>query len=307
MCFATNKTLRSLRKANESNNLNTDLGFNWDDTCDYLTYNSLDTLENDNNDLRVVHLNIRGLKGKLAELNNLLVSLKSPEIIILNETWLKEGDTKRINIRNYKYESVPRINKKGGGVGFLIRSDLQYRNRQDLEASERTQSCEHCYIEIKNNKDSVLVGSLYRPSNTNINDFLETFNSQMNKINATKSECIIGLDHNLDLLKQSIHPKTQEFLECILDHNLLPAITKPTRISITSATLIDNILLSKKLQPEYESLIIIDDLSDHLPCLVNLKNFQYNERTNFVMKRVINKKAVTISKKIYSMWIGINW
>ena len=75
-----------------------------------------------------------------------------------NETWLKEGDTKRINIPNYKYEGVPWLNKKGGGVGFLIRSDLQYRNRQDLEASEKTPSCEHCYIEIKNNKDSVLVG-----------------------------------------------------------------------------------------------------------------------------------------------------
>ena len=205
-----------------------------------------------------------------------------------NETWLKEGDTKRINIPNYKYEGVPWLNKKGGGVGFLIRSDLQYRNRQDLEASEKTPSCEHCYIEIKNNKDSVLVGSMYRPPNTSINDFLEMFNSQMNKINATKSECILGLDHNLDLLKQSIHPKTQEFLEYILDQNLLPAITKPTRISKTSATLIDNILLSKKLQLEYEGLIIIDDLSDHLLCLVSLKNFQQIESTNLVMKRIIN-------------------
>ena len=106
MCFATTKTLKSLRKANESHNLSTDLGFNWDDTCDYLTYDSLETPQTNNNDLRVVHLNIRGLKGKLAELNNLLVNLKSPEIIILNETWLKEGDTKRINIPNYKYEGV---------------------------------------------------------------------------------------------------------------------------------------------------------------------------------------------------------
>ena len=90
---------------------------------------------------------------------------------------------------------------------------------------------------------------MYRPPNTNISDFLEIFRYQMNKINNTKRECIIGLDHNLDLLKQSRHPKTREFLECILDQNLLPTITKPTRISKTSATLIDNILLSKKLQP----------------------------------------------------------
>ena len=137
---------------------------------------------------------------------------------------------------------------------------------------------------------------MYRLPNTSINDFLETFNSQMNKINATKSECIIGLDHNPDLLKQSIHPRTQEFLECILDQNLLPAITKLTRINKTSATLIDNILLSKKL-PEYESLIIIDDLSDHLPCLVSLKNFQQIGSANLVMKRIINNKAINSIKE----------
>ena len=92
MCFAKTKTLQSLREAHEKNTLSTDLGFNWDDTCDYLSYDSLGTLQTNKNDLRVLHLNIRGLNQKLTELNNLLVHLKSPEIIILNETWLKEGD-----------------------------------------------------------------------------------------------------------------------------------------------------------------------------------------------------------------------
>ena len=126
----------------------------------------------------------------------------------------------------------------------------------------------------------------------------------MKKINATGSECIIGLDHNLDFLKQAVHHKTQEFLECILDHNLLPTITKPTRISKTSATLIDNILLSKKLQPEYESLIIIEDLSDHLPCLVSLKNFQQVKSTNLVMKWIVNNKAI---KNIKEDLLQVDW
>ena len=137
---------------------------------------------------------------------------------------------------------------------------------------------------------------MYRPPNTNISDFLEIFKYQMNKINNTKCECIIGLDHNLDLLKQSKHPKTQEFLECILDQNLLPTITKPTRISKTSATLIDNILISKKLQPQFDSMIIIDDLSDHLPCLVILRNFQQTNTENSIMKRTINNKSYRKNK-----------
>ena len=42
MCFATTKTLKSLRQSNESHNPSNPS--NWDDTCDYLTYDSLETL-----------------------------------------------------------------------------------------------------------------------------------------------------------------------------------------------------------------------------------------------------------------------
>ena len=292
MCFAKTKTLKSLRSAKNNQNTELDLEINCDDTCDYLTNDSIELIENNGSDLKIVHLNIRGLKSKINDLSDLLVKLKNPEIIMLNETWLKESDNNRIILPNYKYEGIPRNNKKGGGVGFLIRTDILYRTRNDLISDIKTLACEQCYIEIKNNTEKVIIGTMYRPPSTNISEFINTFDTQIEKINNKGYECIIGLDHNLDLLKQSVHSKTQEFLECILDHNLLPTITKPTRISKTSATLIDNILISKKLQPNYESLIIVDDLSDHLPCLVKLKNFKPTGTKNFILKRVINNKAV---------------
>ena len=304
MCFAKTKTLKSLRSVKNNKNNELDLEINCDDTCDYITNDSLELIESNVCDLNIVHLNIRGLKSKINDLNELLVKLKNPEIIILNETWLKESDNKRIILPNYKYEGIPRNNKKGGGVGFLIRTDILYRIRNDLIPDDKTLSCEQCYIEIKNNTEKVIIGTMYRPPSTNISEFINIFNTQIDKINKKGYECIIGLDHNLDLLKQSVHSKTQEFLECILDHNLLPTITKPTRISKTSATLIDNILISKKLQPNYESLIIVDDLSDHLPCLVKLKNFKPTGIKNSILKRVINNKVV---KKINDDLSKINW
>ena len=65
MCFATTKTIKSLRVAKGKSNIFTDLGFNWDDTCDYLEHESLETLQINKNDLRILQLNIRGIKGKL--------------------------------------------------------------------------------------------------------------------------------------------------------------------------------------------------------------------------------------------------
>ena len=55
------------------------------------------------------------------------------------------------------------------------------------------------------------------------------------------------------------------------DKNLLPMITRPTCITHSSATLIDNIFHSEKLYRFYESAIILDDMSDHLPMVALLK------------------------------------
>ena len=84
------------------------------------------------------------------------------------------------------------------------------------------------------------------------------------------TETILGMDHNLDLLKASSHKITQEFIDLNFNNNLLPCITRPTRITKTSATLIDNIFVSQTLHKSFDSCILINDLSDHMPSLLNI-------------------------------------
>ena len=85
-------------------------------------------------------------------------------------------------------------------------------------------------------------------------------------------EIVIGLDHNLDLLKSHLNQPTNDFIELNLDRELIPCITKPTRITSKSATLIDNILISRSLQRNFTSFVVIEDISDHFACLVVLKD-----------------------------------
>ena len=61
------------------------------------------------------------------------------------------------------------------------------------------------------------------------------------------------MDHNFDLLKSSEHQKTQYFFDTLLNKELFPTITRPTRITKQSATLIDNIFVSINLHKKYES------------------------------------------------------
>ena len=69
------------------------------------------------------------------------------------------------------------------------------------------------------------------------------------------------------------------FIESNIDSNMLPTITRPTRIPNTSATLIDNLFISQHLQTNYKSGILLDDTSDHMPCYLILPDATDHKRT----------------------------
>ena len=79
---------------------------------------------------------------------------------------------------------------------------------------------------------------------------------------------------------------------------------KPTRISKTSTTLIDNILISEKLQSNYESVILIDNMSDHLPCILTLKNYNDKHSPTIRIKQNINNCTVN---KMLSDLDKVDW
>ena len=116
---------------------------------------------------------------------------------------------------------------------------------------------------------------------------------------------MIGTDHNLDFLKSGWHMDTQNFIELNLDSNLLPCITRPTRITKSTATLIDNLLISKNLQGKQDSKIIITDISDHLPSIVTISgNILEKKQKIEIISRKINDKTI---QAITDVLAGHDW
>ena len=156
----------------------------------------------DSSDLSIIHLNIRGLTSKLGDLNHILnnsFSTQHPDIVLLCETWLT-SKSPRQTINGYNIERSDRQHKKGGGVAILISTRCKYRRRKDLEQSN-CPSFESCFIEVENWKSNLVLGSIYRPPNTNTDSFIENF-VNVNGICNKQNKCLIlGLDHNFDLLK----------------------------------------------------------------------------------------------------------
>ena len=73
-------------------------------------------------------------------------------------------------------------------------------------------------------------------------------------------------DYNIDLLNSEKYDLTNEFVDVLYCNEFLPLISRPTRITSKSATLIDNIFINN-----HEDLncslngILMADISDHFP------------------------------------------
>ena len=76
-------------------------------------------------------------------------------------------------------------------------------------------------------------------------------------------------DLKKNLLNYYHHTETHDYVDAMFSNSLIPQITKPTRITPTTATLIDNIY-SNDILGEYKQLqgILYSDIADHLPIFI---------------------------------------
>ena len=240
--------------------------------CDYISLEDATLTKTSKGDLAIMQLNIRRLLSKqvdLIRLVNSCIANGKIDIVILCETWLNSTTTHLVNNPGYTYIGNERQTKKGGGVGFLISKDLHHKLHHNFELS--LDSIESTFVEIVTKGRNILLGSIYRPQNTNAKAFNKEIESIMGKIKLeTHTDVVIGLDHNLDFLKSEKHAETASFIGSVLDNSLLPCITRPTCVTNNSATLIDNILVSCNLHTSQHSAIIVHDISDHFPSITIL-------------------------------------
>ena len=135
------------------------------------------------------------------------------------------------------------------------------------------------------------MGSLYQQPNISAEQLHHHLSETIPKVKSEDrdKQLILGMDHNLDLLKSNSHSATQKFLDMLINNGLLPTITQPTRITQQSATLIDNIFISEVLQHNFDSAILIHDMSDHLPTLALMK------QTKITNKNPIEFNSISVT------------
>ena len=216
-----------------------------------------------------------------------------------------------VNLLGYIHISNHCKDRKGGGVSILLNNSIPYKRRKDQEVFDKGKT-ESVLIEISaQNGKKIILGSLYRPPNTDENQFLNHVHEIMTKATSCKGkvlpEIVLGLDHNMDLLKSSQHKLTNIFLETLSELKLLPAITRPSCITQNTATLTDNIFISETLHRQFESTILLENISDHLPLVTMLKQSKILDKSPLTFQSccLSDEKLKRINAKLMNIdWIG---
>ena len=224
------------------------------------------------------------------------------DVIGLTETWLDSESEKRVSVEGYSLVSACRKVKGGGGVALLIKEGITYRERQDL-GTFKEGTFESAFIELVRpgvEKNDV-IGIVYRPPGSDITEF----NEEMMKVTRTlnNTNCYIMGDFNMDLLKLNAHRPTSDYLEGLTSMGFFPLISLPTRLTDTTATLIDNIWTNKVVS-KHGSGIVTVRLSDHLPIFTFLGGNAYDSQANNTntRRRLVNEGRIKRFAEVLESW-----
>ena len=242
--------------------------------CNYMDINEA-LVENQDTSFRVAHLNVHSIPDKYYDLLDLFEIMREknmlPDVVLFCETFFSEKNFSKYSFDNFDLISRYRKNKSRGGVSILIRSNIKYIERSDIDIFEEG-IFESVFIEVQRKyKCNIVIGEIYRIPGTCEREFIEKYKSIVAKIKHENKKIIIGTDQNLDYLKINAHSRTMDFFNLNLENNIIPTIYKPTRVTHTSATLIDNIYIDSDLYKNVKSHILTIDISDHYMCLTGIQ------------------------------------
>ena len=141
---------------------------------------------NNNNKLILLHFNIHSIlqNTKQIQLRH-LINKHSPDIISLNETWLKPDSI--LFIEGYTIIRSDRENRKGGGAALCIRSNLPHKEiyLKDINNEDYV-----CGLSIESNHQHLAIFTMYSPPQEKLNTLL------FNRITSSYKQFIIMGDLN---------------------------------------------------------------------------------------------------------------
>ena len=296
--------------------------------------------------LSILNLNCQCINSKFDKIKLFLEGINNNSmpfsVITLQETWAdNETDMNFFNIPNYTmvYEDS-RLSKHGGLVTYIHNTSSFERLSSDNMYNQNSTVYESMFLKIykKSSKfTKYIIGNIYRrPSSTlyiyiefielnkqkknivqvytsiytkadELAQFIDEFTTVTQNLQEQHIKSYLCGDYNINLLKIDSLLHYNRFFENITTLGFFPQITRPTRLSGESNTLIDNIFTNDFCKPHLSG-ILVTPISDHLMqfCTIigkkerSTKNYpEYIEVEKLTPLAMNNFKQAIVKSNVY--------
>ena len=223
---------------------------------------------NDNSHLKFGLFNARSVRNKTPSIVELVLE-HSLDLLGITETWLKVDDyviLGDLSPPGFTFHHIPRSTNTegyGGGVGFLIRSELKH----ELVKFEHFSSFEAIEAVVKASNEVVRIISIYRPPQSTVNrmtwqGFLEELSDLLSHHTTSSGRLIIMGDMNIHVNNKE-DSKTKQLGDLLASYNLTQLITQPTHIYGNTLDIICVRDEEDVIRPESVEIFPPGVLSDH--------------------------------------------
>ena len=239
--------------------------------------------------LRIAHLNIRSLNAHFTEL--CLTNYSQFDVLAISETNIStaEEDEGVFNyeIPGYKSFSKARRNSDkecGGGVCIYVKSNIIANEIVTL----RKLNLEAIWVklDIQGNK-KICIGCVYRPPDSD----KDLFSLELSKFFSSRyynDKCILLGDFNYNTLCNKPSVAQRSFTKKMNDLGFDQIISKPTRITLTSETIIDHIYVPNDIIATNTKVAYVD-ISDHFLIATIIRVKPVRSPKILIRKRNINR------------------
>ena len=240
-------------------------------SCNEYTVNSFQSLKCYG--LSLLHCNICSLHKNFHKLVELLSDVNySFDFICLSETFLYTNQHSFFPLPHYTFVGDSR-NTRAGGAGIYVRSGMAVSGVLPVSLT----GAEAVSLRLAVTGDAPLcLTVVYRAPSSDIGMFLQDLDLFLSSREVRHLNHIITGDLNINTLK----PESSDYLDIIHQYNFTNLITIPTRVTATSQTCIDHILVNF-LPNDITSGTITKDTSDHFPVFVFLDSVGKADTTKF--------------------------
>ena len=257
---------------------------------------------NNSNIITLLNMNIRSIPRNIQTFTDTILNNISTKFDVLGftEVRLDAHLAQLYEIPGYRMCSNSR-NTHGGGVALYISDNHHSSVQEEFSFVETFIECIGVEVNIMNRS---LFVCIYRPPSGNIKFFLDVMTEILSIAHDKKYQGIFVFgDFNLDLFRNNEN-SINDFINLMYSYALFPLITKPSRITETTATLIDHIWTSQ-LESNVGNYIIHSDISDHFPIFSQFKiNSSKPDTRTHINKRIITPTAL---EQFNNELAHVNW